>query len=369
MPRQHLAPLTSVRFFAAGAIVLGHSLGKWGLSSPRESGLSLGVGVDLFFVLSGFILAYNYRDIPNVGHGLKIIGYRIARIWPLHITVLFGWFLFVYDPAHPIHDASKLWACVLLVQSWIGNYTFAYQGNAPSWTLSVELFFYLLFPIFVCFRSSGAIMLFTAMISLATIRWAEFYWGATSVTTDAISGGAIMRMHPGSYLILFSSGMVAANLFLSREWRLKYSVATLLEVVALLLAVYFFARHHAFSHAVSRTLYLTGPWTAWAPHLFGVFFFTPLIFLLAIGKGAISHAFRSKTLVSLGNVSFATYLVHQPIQIIMIEHRLHTSIYMLPVFLGTVLAVSYLAFFLVEKPSNRYLRDWIRGLGMKKAPA
>jgi peptidoglycan/LPS O-acetylase OafA/YrhL len=50
-----LPPLTSLRFFAAASIVIMHSAGKWGM--PPLSSIHFAVGVDLFFILSGFILA------------------------------------------------------------------------------------------------------------------------------------------------------------------------------------------------------------------------------------------------------------------------------------------------------------------------
>jgi peptidoglycan/LPS O-acetylase OafA/YrhL len=95
-----LPPLTSLRFFAAASIVIMHSAGKWGM--PPLSSIHFAVGVDLFFILSGFILAYNYRSMPSVAGAIRVIGYRIARIWPLHLVTLAAAMLLFADSGIPI---------------------------------------------------------------------------------------------------------------------------------------------------------------------------------------------------------------------------------------------------------------------------
>lgn len=61
---QKLDALTSLRFFAAGAIVLHHISGTMGI--PRIEGYNLAQGVSFFFVLSGFILLYVYPHLESL---------------------------------------------------------------------------------------------------------------------------------------------------------------------------------------------------------------------------------------------------------------------------------------------------------------
>ena len=131
-----LPPLTSLRFFAAAAIVIMHSAGKWGM--PPLSSIHFAVGVDLFFILSGFILAYNYRSMPSMADAIRVIGYRIARIWPLHLVTLAAAMLLFADSRNPYFDPTRLWATIPMIHAWLGNGIYALHGNAVSWTISVE---------------------------------------------------------------------------------------------------------------------------------------------------------------------------------------------------------------------------------------
>src|SRR5262250_2089877 len=88
---QHIKPLTSLRFIAAFWVLLYHfkdhlglDLGRWGLVADGY------LGVDLFFTLSGFILAHVYLTSLEGGR----FGYagflknRIARVYPMHLAAL-----------------------------------------------------------------------------------------------------------------------------------------------------------------------------------------------------------------------------------------------------------------------------------------
>ncbi len=129
--------------------------------------------MDLFFVLSGFILAYTYPRISGGGEALRVILYRIGRIWPLHLAMLLVFAALVFDPANPLHEPWRVLCSVFLVQSWVGAYGLTFAGNSVAWTLSCELFFYLAFP-FLTMLSSRMIIVVTVMVSVLTILWASW---------------------------------------------------------------------------------------------------------------------------------------------------------------------------------------------------
>jgi peptidoglycan/LPS O-acetylase OafA/YrhL len=98
-------------------------------------------GVDFFFVLSGFVLTWSYR--PGRSRG-RFYWLRFARVWPLHlVTFLLAIALIGGGPWF-----SAL-LNVLLLQSWAPFSEVYGAFNTPSWTLSVEAFFYLLFPFMI----------------------------------------------------------------------------------------------------------------------------------------------------------------------------------------------------------------------------
>ena len=116
MRSQHIRALTGVRFFAALWVVVYHCTRHNGGSCWRTTTAdiraitypitSAGVrGVDLFFMLSGFVLALNYMDRLGgrleVRPTLRFLWLRLARIWPLYMLVIVGAGLLRIHPARP----------------------------------------------------------------------------------------------------------------------------------------------------------------------------------------------------------------------------------------------------------------------------
>ena len=115
-----LAALTSLRFFAAAAIVYHHIMGVWAF--PRVSQFLFAQGVSFFFVLSGFILTYRYPLLREWREIRRFWLARFARIWSAHAASLVivvssaTAILSSVDGTHlPLNVASNL----LMVQSWL----------------------------------------------------------------------------------------------------------------------------------------------------------------------------------------------------------------------------------------------------------
>src|SRR5947208_9971420 len=84
-PVARLDALTGLRFWFAFLVVMHHSLEHW--FGPRVYPVAdFGyIGVDFFFVLSGFVLTWSWR--PEL-RARRFWWHRFARIWPLHLTTL-----------------------------------------------------------------------------------------------------------------------------------------------------------------------------------------------------------------------------------------------------------------------------------------
>ena len=154
-PRPRLPALTSIRFFAAFHVALFHMNEIGVLSGPRWLKLLAGigyVGVSFFFVLSGFILVYTYA-----GRNIVLRDFwqtRFARIYPAYLFALLltlpFWIFGALKMHVPFfsfgehHFALATSLVLLLLQSWVPGA--ALSWNSVSWSLSVEAFFYVLFP-------------------------------------------------------------------------------------------------------------------------------------------------------------------------------------------------------------------------------
>ncbi|MGA9658385.1 MAG: acyltransferase [Asticcacaulis sp.] len=214
MQQIHLKPLTSLRFFAALWVVLYtyiHELSGNVSLSLLDKGY---LGVDLFFILSGFILSYVYLQ----SFGEKRFSYsrftvlRLARVYPLHLaTLLFTLLLIVaaHIKGMQLDSNAENWSAlpahIFLMQSWGLASTAAF--NHPSWSISAEWFAYLCFPLvaFVAWRlrERPVLAVALAMILLVAINLifevvagfsltqATFEWGALRVVPTFLYGSAL----------------------------------------------------------------------------------------------------------------------------------------------------------------------------------
>lgn len=179
--------------------------------------------VDLFFVLSGFIISYtnlaDRDDTPSLHEVRQFFGARLARVYPLHLFCLAYLAIFlvaIVGIALVTHRSElptlwRIWtpgmlvAQVFLIQAWL---TTSPGWNIPSWSISAELFAYLLFPVIVAFHvwQRRLTRLILASTSLAFYGYVAFATG----TLDITHGLAPMRCAAG-----FSLGMLV---FYHRHW-------------------------------------------------------------------------------------------------------------------------------------------------------
>jgi peptidoglycan/LPS O-acetylase OafA/YrhL len=165
-----IRPLTGLRGIAALCVFLAHlriTLGDYGLPLGTPEWFSRlflegGRQVDVFFVLSGFILMMNYRSWfagrLEAGKYFTFLRRRFARIYPLHFTVLLLVICFVVaahvlgaSTSHGLgrFDPAALPAHFLLMHAWGIFFEGPGEWNPPSWSVSIEALAYLFFPVVV----------------------------------------------------------------------------------------------------------------------------------------------------------------------------------------------------------------------------
>jgi Acyltransferase family len=196
--QKQLRPLTSIRFLFALLVVVFHgqeTLEQGGFENwPffAQAVISHGyVGVSFFFVLSGFILAYTYRRKLTKA---EFWGARFARIYPAYLLA-FIIILPIAIYAATLNGDRGLAVFttglqLTLTQSWV-PYT-ALQWNAPAWSLSVEAFFYALFPLLFLRAqslSAGKLLGTAALAYMASQIGALIGWRYGPSLSDAINGG------------------------------------------------------------------------------------------------------------------------------------------------------------------------------------
>jgi peptidoglycan/LPS O-acetylase OafA/YrhL len=147
--RPEIDSLTGIRAFASWWVVSYHLQPLIAQLIPRSERVLWiahhgDAGVDLFFVLSGFVLAYNYYDaFPRVTRTayFRFLWLRLARIYPVHCLGLGVWGIMVIanlvlkyrEVGEQYFGAPALLAQLLLVQSW--SVPMVMSWNYPAWSI------------------------------------------------------------------------------------------------------------------------------------------------------------------------------------------------------------------------------------------
>ena len=158
--RRELLPLTGIRALAAWVVVLLHLSEQFpaSIAGPLHRSLHFGSnGVDLFFTLSGIIIAYTYGAQFTTFSALsyqKFMIKRLARLYPASLAALallgvFGGFM-VLSGRNPdffvLNTPLNLLRHLTLTFNWSAH-THSYDWNVPAWSISMEWLAYLLFPL------------------------------------------------------------------------------------------------------------------------------------------------------------------------------------------------------------------------------
>lgn len=342
---RHLDALTGIRGIAAWGVVLYHIRLSLTALLPPEVIWILAKGylaVDLFFILSGFVIWHNYAaKIADGGWTgtRQFLWRRFARVWPLHFAILAVFFGFAVLLMVTGRDASgyplaELPLHLLLVQNW--GLTPDLSWNHPAWSISTEFAAYLLFPLLVIAGqwdrvSDWALAALAAALALGLHLL--FAANGHPRLGDDIPGMGLWRC-----LIGFAMGGVMCQLW--QRWGNRPRGGVLAGLTCAMTAL--------------AGLGLGLPETAWAPATF----FTGLL-ALALGRGRVVRLLGGKTLTYLGEISYSTYLAHFLLFIVFklafVDESLQLGWAGLAGFLALVLAASVALYHGLEKPAQRWL--------------
>jgi len=312
--RAPIDALTGLRFLAASWVVLYHYAGA-ALPSGTPAGLrnAVGhgyVGVNFFYLLSGFILAYNYAEgapgaVRMRGTKRAFWKNRLSRIYPMYLA---AWLLAApFVVAHRFAtDASsfvalaKLGVAALvslgLVQAWLPGANAWW--NPPGWSISVEAFFYAVFP-WVLPRIAAS-RRSRVVLGLAA-------WGGSLVVPAlyvARGGGelalAAVKYEPLLHLPTFLLGILLAEVFDSKHKPLLARCRVPLGIAALLAVVVCVRVPAGFAYPLIHNGLLSPA-------------FGGILLAVALGIPLLSPLLASRGAVLLGEASYALYILQAPL--------------------------------------------------------
>ncbi|HID46898.1 MAG TPA: acyltransferase [Chromatiaceae bacterium] len=378
--RIYLDSLTGLRGLAALWVAVWHVWGfagrpayefdLWGMSLDLTPLVRTGwAGVDVFFVLSGFVLGLAYCQAwlgnrPPVATR-EYFRRRLLRVLPAYhvqIAVLLA-ILPVSGAAFP--PLKDLLAQVFMVHNLLGDPST--QLNPVYWTLPVEFDFYLLLPLlaFLVAPRRWLWLLPLALLLVVLYRYSLFQYAL-----DDLSVGQKvwwLNQLPGR-LEQFVSGMAAAWVYsLVREkgfqssriyrWRGALLVAGLAGMLALAWFIHLTQPIGAVN--VAGLTYWGGHWSLFVWHsLFGLCI-AVIVLAAALGMGLTDFLLANRTVMYLGVISYSLYLWHFPLVKWLHEASLPALLSDAPLLNGLlwaaipVLLVSSISYWAVERPFLR----------------
>jgi len=364
--------LTGLRIVAALWVVLFHFRPLLWASSPRlhddfaplfDAGAQ---GVDLFFILSGFVLTWNYLDRMGPSFSMRatwhFLWLRLSRVFPIylvtmHIAAL--WIIFTLHVGNtPSPDVDKLTAIsylrqFFLVQLWFAPFFDETSWDGPAWSISAEWLAYLLFAalILLIFR--------IAHVSRARTLLMLAFVAALPPTLLLLASG--MLYTPWSWVPRIVAQFAAGALACAAVRRLQVSerggrvagLVSLLILAAIVGGLYWFDAHPITGMIDSGGILAV--------------LFMPLVVALSIGTGSLPALLSTRPFIYGGQISFSLYMIHEPVHTAW-DWAVQEYTIALPMWgaklaavglIAAALALSAVLFRFVEEPARRWMRSMV----------
>lgn len=341
----YIPQLTFPRFVAAVMVVIFH-YGQQ--SSPFNTSALSGlisqgsIAVSFFFFLSGMVLMLNYGPVRTTPGSFWLK--RFARIYPLY---LFAFLLIVISEVLTRGAGAKGISILLQaigLHAWVPG--ICLEMNFPGWSISVEMFFYLLFPFLLPlfrkmkFKTAGIVVLIIwGLSAIQHIMTGHF----VNLGSDKLNGEFNLYF-PLWHLNTFLFGMLAGIAALS--FRLKPG-RTLVPLLGFLAGLVTF-------------IYILVSDNGIKPHIHNGLL-APVFFLICVGlafdRSLITRWMSHKIPVFLGDISYSVYLLQYPVYFWLTyalgRENLHGPVFW--IYLLILMSVSALTFLLLERPARKWL--------------
>ena len=336
---KRLPQLDAIRGIAILIVMLHNESGVFPALHLQKVFANGWMGVDLFFVLSGFLITGILLDSPHAeGYFKNFYIRRCLRIWPLYYSLIF--FMFVILPflrpseAHTILErSSPWWAYPLYLQNFLVSIPEAAAGAlGVTWSLAIEEQFYLIWPLIVRYCSPAQvrrIAITVICLSPALRLFLSFHhvdlYSNLFCRLDGLMAGALLA-------VLVRSTDFAPSRFVTRAW------VTL--IVALPLAF--------MTEAVNAR---------WIVFSFSAAASASLVYLsLHSRQKVLQAALRSRFIVYTGTISYGLYLLHKiPFDMAKTFH-LEDHPILMPLLIAVCYGLAALSWNLLEKPFLRLKR-------------
>ena len=299
--RSRIEVIQALRGVAACLVVLFHL--KWTISGPHWMDLGDRLfrngfcGVDLFFMISGFIMVQTAPDrASSPRDAVRFLARRWARIWPVYMVAMAVFLVIAHDEflvsSHAFQPALK--AAVFYPISRVGAPVFGFPPVFVGWSLVHEILFYLLFAVALAsgrwrwqvLAALFAVCLIGVPLALRGHVWFNAYH-------DYVFHPAILDVATSPMMWEFAVGVGVGLIYRSPRWHLPARVWRSVALVAIGAAVYQFSSDIWSGYGLTKSGFTIAPAFA-------------AIMLLDREQPIVPP----RWLTWLGDVSFSLYLWH-----------------------------------------------------------
>ncbi|MBC7422359.1 MAG: acyltransferase [Ferruginibacter sp.] len=361
----YLSNLTPLRGIAALLVAIFHFEEIGGIFINPSTTMLIGKSylmVDLFFIMSGFVMLHVYGDSFMKRLEWKVffqfMKARFARLYPLHLFTLLlviAVFYGFHNPSNPVNNPAAIPTHLLLLQSFGIHPIFTW--NVPSWSISAEWWAYMVFPLLVLLLGKNKQVAIALMALLFTMLYLAIEYFLPRVNPfvpslpvphnlDVTYDYGFLRGIAG-----FMAGMVTYTFYQLKKLTIFFS-KDILGIGCILLVLV--AMHVGINDI----------------------FYIPLFMLLVLGVAANQQVIHkiclARPLQYLGDISYSVYLMHGSLVFFVaipiitklgfvskgphsLELPFFTGFCICIFYLLAVIAASSATYYLIEKPC----RNWI----------
>jgi peptidoglycan/LPS O-acetylase OafA/YrhL len=308
------------------------------------------LAVNYFFLLSGFIFFWLYRASiqDRTTSAWKFGVQRFSRLYPLHfvtlLVVAMMQFLYVSREgisfAFPCNDLYHFFLNLFLVSKW--GLARGWSFNAPIWSVSIEVFLYILFFLMAFFLKGGRLL----CLSISVVSFI-----LSNIFHKAIFDGLAL---------FFLGGLVFQNTFListkNQTFKAPVYFITILAWSCVLINYYLLNLENIILKlGIPGQIFLLGFST------YILFPFTACcLALVEIDRGPFL-----KPISFVGDISYSTYLLHFPLQLVfalavsfgLFNWGFYSNLWYLAIYFMVLILLSYLVFRKFERPMQKMIRS------------
>lgn len=304
------------------------------------------VGVSFFFVLSGFIITYNYQHKLEERKTDKRTFWiaRIARVYPLHWLTLF---IAAMSGDYVVASGSVDWIAhfltsLTLTNAYIPKDDYFFSFNSPAWSLCCEQLFYFCFPFLIPLAKNYRRLLY-AFVFVAVIVIVGMYLAPQ----EEIKG--YWYVNPITRFPDFIVGMLLFRLY---EYLKEQKITSLQGSMMEFLSVIVFMSFYLYAEEIPKV------------YRYSCYYWLPVAMVLisfALQKGILSRLLNNRFMITGGEISYSFYLIHLFILLPYAEWQKSTDLKIewycsVPVLFVIIFLLSILSYRYFEKPMNKKIK-------------